>query len=143
MQPANDPKAPVKVAAKLSKLEAKEGDAIKLHAMIENTTGKGQGMTVAILGLPAGLALPDGFEQLKALTQAKEKGALSAWELRGRELVLYWRDLAPDAKLALDLDLICRIPGNYRGPASRAYLYYDADRKHWTEPLAMRVFAVE
>jgi hypothetical protein len=31
------------------------------------------------------------------------------------------------------------VPGEYRGPASRAYLYYDADVKDWVEPLAVRV----
>ena len=29
--------------------------------------------------------------------------------------------------------------GEYRGPASRAYLYYTSDHKHWVEPLAVKV----
>jgi alpha-2-macroglobulin-like protein len=37
------------------------------------------------------------------------------------------------------LDLICRVPGEYRGPASRAYLYYNADQKHWVEPLSITI----
>jgi hypothetical protein len=147
IQPANEPNAPVKLSAKLSKQEAKEGESIQLNALIENVSGKSQGMTVAILGLPAGLALPDGFEQLKTLAALQENGtkpgAISAWELRGRELVLYWRGLPPDAKISLDLDLVCRLPGNYRGPASRAYLYYDADKKFWIEPLGVRIFESE
>ena len=60
-------------------------------------------------------------------------------ELRGRELVLYWRDLAPAQKITVNLDLICRIPGEYRGPASRAYLYYNSDLKHWVDPVAMTI----
>jgi hypothetical protein len=64
-----------------------------------------------------------------------EPGLVSFWEIRGRELILYWRQLAPQQKIAINLDLICRVPGAYRGPASRAYLYYGADDKSWVEPL--------
>ena len=96
-------------------------------------TGPHLGMTVAIIGLPGGLALPEDFAQLKEMTALREKGTkpglISAWEVRGRELVLYWRDLAPDAKIDVNLDVVARLPGNYRGPAPRAYLYYNADNK--------------
>ena len=60
-------------------------------------------------------------------------------EVRGRELVLYWRDLAPEQKIEVSVDLVCRIPGEYSGPASRAYLYYNADRKFWAEPLHIAI----
>ena len=43
----------------------------------------------------------------------------------------------------MPIDLICRVPGEYRGPASRAYLYYNADLKHWVEPLSVKVAAKE
>jgi hypothetical protein len=33
------------------------------------------------------------------------------------------------------------VPGEYRGPASRAYLYYNPDLKHWVEPLKMSIQA--
>ena len=63
--------------------------------------------------------------------------------LAPRELVLYWRDLAPHQKIEVPVDLVCRVPGQYRGPASRAYLYYNADVKHWIEPLSVKVAAKE
>ena len=55
------------------------------------------------------------------------------------ELVLYWRELAPRQKIAVGLDVICQVPGEYRGPASRAYLYYGADDKTWLEPLEVTI----
>jgi hypothetical protein len=76
---------------------------------------------------------------MKQLTDLREKGVISYFETRGRELVLYWRELAPEQKIALTVDLVCDVPGKYRGPASRAYLYYDADHKHWVEPLSIRI----
>ena len=142
LKPPSDPQAPVKIATKLAAPQAKEGQTVKLTATIDNATDKGQGMTVAVIGLPSGLAIPEDAQQLKALTRL-EKNGISAWELRGRELILYWRDLAPNAKIAVELDLVCRLPGVYRGPASRAYLYYDADRKYWVEPLSIRIAEAE
>lgn len=143
LKPTTDPNAPVKLSTKLDKAQATEGETVKLTAVIENASKKGQGMTVAIVGLPGGLSLPENFDQLKALAQLRDNGTkagvISAWEVRGRDLVLYWRDLAPDAKVTIEVDLVCRLPGLYRGPASRAYLYYDADRKHWNEPLSIRI----
>ncbi|MSQ93029.1 MAG: hypothetical protein EXR98_00565 [Gemmataceae bacterium] len=136
-KPPSDPKAPLKLTAKLSQGQAREGETVKLAAVLENISGKSQGMAVAILGLPGGLSLPDDTAPLNALVEKNAK--ISAWELRGRELVLYWRDLAPDAKIALDLDLVCRLPGLYHGPASRAYLAYDAEHKSWIAPLTVRV----
>ena len=117
-----------------------EGDTTRLNVKVENISGKGQGMAVAVIGLPAGLKLPDDFKQLRDLTRLRDNGTkpgeIGAFEVRGRELVLYWRDLAPDAKIELSLDLRGHVPGMYRGPASRAYLYYDPDAKCWPCALA-------
>ena len=31
------------------------------------------------------------------------------------------------------------IPGRYTAPASRAYLYYTAEQKHWVKPLEIEI----
>ncbi len=147
IKPASAEGCAVKLETKLDRASANEGEAVRLSATVENISGKGQGMTVAIIGLPAGLTLPEDFKQLKDYTRLQndetEPGVISAWETRGRELVLYWRDLAPEKKIEVNLDLICRVPGEYRGPASRAYLYYNADTKHWIDPLKIEIKAKE
>ena len=109
---------------------------------LENTADHGQAMTVAVVGLPAGLKLPEDMKQLKDLVRLPLDGtspAVGHFELRGRELVLYWRDLAPKKVVDLSIDLIAAYPGEYRGPASRAYLYYNADHKHWVDPLTVSI----
>src|SRR5262249_23471548 len=58
-QPANDPKTPVKLSTKFNQVEAKQGETIKLTAVLENVSGKAQTTAVAILGLPAGVSLPE------------------------------------------------------------------------------------
>jgi uncharacterized protein YfaS (alpha-2-macroglobulin family) len=143
-QPASAEKCPVKLSTKLDRVEAREGETVRVNVHVENASGKGQGMTVAILGLPGGLTIPEDMKQLKDYMLPPKDGQrplLSYFEIRGRELVLYWRDLAPDQKIELPIDLICRVPGEYSGPASRAYLYYNADLKHWVEPLKIAIAA--
>jgi hypothetical protein len=151
LQPANAANCPVQISTALDRTAADEADTVRLTATVENKSGKGQGMAVAIIGLPGGLTLPEDLKQLKNYVRLRDKDAkadavgsyISAFEIRGRELVLYWRDLAPSEKIRVNLDLICRVPGKYSGPASRAYLYYNSDLKYWVKPLAVTIKAKE
>lgn len=147
IKPASAEGCPVDLHTSLDRNAAGEGETVGLKVQVENKSGKGQGMTVAIVGLPAGLTLPEDMKQLKDMARLREngtkRGEIDAWETRGRELVLYWRDLAPDQKIEVNVQLICRVPGEYQGPASRAYLYYNADTKCWVEPLKMTIRANE
>jgi hypothetical protein len=136
LTPASAEKCAVRIATKLSKTEAAEGEAVPLSVTVENKLKQGHGMAVAIIGIPAGMKVPT---DLKELTDLREKGVISYFETRGRELILYWREMAPEQKIDLTVNLVCDVPGTYRGPASRAYLYYDADHKHWVEPLAVKI----
>ena len=145
VKPASAENCPVALTTALDRNEANEGETVRLTAQVENKSGKGQGMTVAIIGLPAGLTLPEDMKQLKDMARLRDNGTkrgdIDAWETRGRELILYWRDLAPEKKIEVNVQLICRVPGEYQGTASRAYLYYNADTKCWVEPMKMGIRA--
>ncbi|MFO0864652.1 MAG: alpha-2-macroglobulin family protein [Gemmataceae bacterium] len=142
-RPLNPANVPVTMTAKLDREDLHEGDTVKMNVCVKNTTGKGQGMAVAVVGFPAGLALPENHEQLKNLSKLRDGGTkeseISFYEVRGRELVLYWRQLTPNAEIQLDLDLVCRLPGEYKGPASRSYLYYQPELKYWIDPVAAKI----
>ena len=77
----------------------------------------------------------------RVLEDLQKSGAFAHWELRGRELVLYWRKLAPKAEQKLTLDLVARVPGTTTGAASRAYLYYAPGQKRWAAPLQVTIAA--
>jgi hypothetical protein len=145
LHPASSAGCAVKLTTALDRTTLAEGDAARLKVGLENVSGKGQAMTVAVIGLPAGLKLPEDFKQLKEFARPRDNGAspglIGAFEVRGRELVLYWRDLAPDAKIDLAIDVLAHVPGEYRGPAGRAYLYYNPDVKSWAAPLAATIEA--
>lgn len=134
--PTSDEACALRLETRLGRNAADEGDTVPLMVTLQNRQKTGQGMAVAVVGLPAGMKAPT---DLKQLTELREKGIISFFELRGRELVLYWRELAPEQAVTLTVDLVCDVPGEYRGPASRAYLYYTSDLRHWADPLAVTI----
>jgi hypothetical protein len=136
LTPVSAERCAVRVETKLGRDKANEGETVPLTVTLDNREKQGQGMAVAIVGLPAGMKVPTDMKQLIDL---REQGTISFFEIRGRELVIYWRELAPDQKITLTVDLVCDVPGEYRGPASRGYLYYNADHKHWVEPLSIKI----
>ncbi|MGL4552040.1 MAG: alpha-2-macroglobulin family protein, partial [Gemmataceae bacterium] len=138
VKPTADAAPLVKLTTKLSKAEVKEGETVRLLVRVENVSGEAQGMATAVIGLPAGLALPENLEQLRGHCQGDEP-LVSQFEASGREVVLYWRSLAKGQAVEVPLDVVARVPGTYRGPASRAYLYYNGRAKDWATPLAVTV----
>jgi hypothetical protein len=133
-QPADDPEAKVALTTSLRTPTVREGDPIAIDVELENRTDGALPMTLAIVGLPAGLELPT-----RVLEDLQRADTFAFWELRGRELALYWRDLAPGARRRFTLDAIARIPGRSTGPASRAYLYYTPQQRRWAAPLQVEV----
>ena len=89
---------------------------------------------IAIIGIPGGLEVR--HDQLKELVKA---GKIAAYEVIGREIVLYWRSMKAEEKAEIPLSLVAAIPGTYAGPASRAYLYYTDEFKTWAAPMKVEV----
>lgn len=133
-RPPSDVDCAVRLTTELAREKIAAGATVALTAELENTRDEGQPMTVAVLGLPAGLE-----PRPKQLDELKDAGTLDYYELRAREVICYWRSLAPRRKVELRLDLVAEVPGSYTGPASRAYLYYTAEKKCWEEPLAIEI----
>ena len=93
---------------------------------------------VAIIGIPGGLEVR--HDQLKELVKS---GKIAAYEVLGRQVVLYWRELKAQQKMQVPLSLVAAIPGAYAGPASRAYLYYTDEFKTWAAPLRVVITPTE
>jgi hypothetical protein len=129
-RPQSSDKAKVSLATSLAKTQLKMGDGVKLHAHVENKTADGVPMTLARVGIPGGLVY-----QTWQLKELRDKGLIDFYETRPREVILYWRALAPSAKKDVDLDLLAQIAGSYEAPASSAYLYYTAEDKAWVAPV--------
>ena len=114
--------------------KAEQGESVRLTATLSNRTEGGLPMTIAILGIPAGLSA-----QAWQLKEMKEKGVLDFYEVWDNELICYFRQMVPKEKKVLTFDLKADVPGSYAAPASRAYLYYTDEFKTWTAPLEVAV----
>ena len=104
----------------------KMGETIRLTTTITNKTKEGQPMTLAIVGIPAGLSAQPW--QLKELI---DKKVVDFYEIIGNNVVFYYRQMKPEEVRVINLDLKADIPGSYESPASTAYLYYTNELKSW------------
>jgi hypothetical protein len=134
--PPSAPACKVGLTTALARAEITEGEPVDLRVEVVNLTEEGLPRVVAIVGLPGGLEAR--VDWLKRLVS---DGSVDCWETRGREVVLYWRSIAPRARRALTLSLIGEVPGTYSAPLSRAYLYYNDEDRSWAPPLRARVIS--
>ncbi|MEM9346284.1 MAG: alpha-2-macroglobulin family protein [Planctomycetota bacterium] len=111
-----------------------EGESTEINVMVTNVTKDGLPTPLAIVGIPGGLE-PD-FDQLKELVAV---GKIAAFEVIGRDVVLYWREIKPEQVVDLSIRCTAAVPGTYTGPASRAYLYYTDEYKQWAEGLTVTI----
>ena len=106
------------------------GDVLSVKADLKNEASQGVPMAVAIVGLPGGVE-----PRTEELSEMQQRGEFDYYEIRGREVVFYWRTIAPQASHSLEFHVTAAIPGQYTGPASRTYLYYTAEDKNWVAPM--------
>jgi hypothetical protein len=134
LTPATSKECKLDLAVKLANADIVEGGATEANVTVTNKAKEVVPTPVAIIGLPGGLEVR--HDQLKELVK---KGTIDAYEVLGREVVLYWRTLAAEAKVDVPLSLIAAVPGTYTGPASRAYLYYTDEHKQWVDGVKVNI----
>jgi alpha-2-macroglobulin-like protein len=126
--------AQVGIQVVLKDRQIQEGGVTEAIVSIANKSDQVIPTPVAIVGIPGGLEVR--HDQLKELVKS---GKIDAYEVIGREVVLYWRHLKAKDKFDLPLSLVAAVPGSYTGPASRAYLYYTDEYKNWTPGLKVSI----
>jgi hypothetical protein len=129
---AEEAKIGIHVVLKDSQIQ--EGGVTEAIVSIANKSDQVIPTPVAIVGIPGGLEVR--HDQLKELAKS---GRIDAYEVIGREVVLYWRHLKAKDKFDLPLSLVAAVPGSYTGPASRAYLYYTDEFKNWAPGLKITI----
>ncbi|NUM51926.1 MAG: hypothetical protein HUU48_12515 [Flavobacteriales bacterium] len=125
--PNSDAECVVTLKTKLSSKLVKVGETLRLSAMLTNTKNEGIPSAIALIGIPAGFTAQPW--QLKEL---QEKGVFDYYEIKGNNVALYYRCMAPSAVKEINLDLKAELPGEYEAPASSAYLYYTNEYKCWS-----------
>jgi len=132
--PATSREAKVHLATGLARNSAKLGEGVRMNVTVTNTTNDGLPMALARVGLPGGMTF-----QTWQLQELRDKKLIDYYETRQREVILYFRSLAPHATKEVPLELLASVPGTFTAPASRAYLYYTDEHKHWVEPTTITI----
>ena len=125
-KPASSEPCKVKLEVDLKDKQIVEGAVTEADVTVTNSAKEGIPTPVAIIGIPGGLEVR--HDQLKELVKT---GKIDAYEVKGREVILYWRELKAAQQARLPLSLVAAVPGTYTAPASRAYLYYTDEFKDW------------
>ena len=134
LKPASSSDCKLHLEVRLRDHRLDEGAATEAEVVVVNRTNEAIPTPIAIVGIPGGLEVR--HDQLKELVKA---GKIAAYEVLGREVVLYWRSLAKEERVEFPLSLIAAVPGKYTGPASRAYLYYTDEHKQWADGLQVEI----
>ena len=131
-----DPSAECKLhlETNLADAQVEEGATTEANVVVVNKSEEAIPTPLAIVGVPGGLEVR--HDQLKELVEANR---IAAYEVKGREVVLYWRSLKAEERVELPLSLVAAVPGTYTAPASRAYLYYTDEHKTWIDGLKVEI----
>jgi uncharacterized protein YfaS (alpha-2-macroglobulin family) len=133
--PQSNKECMVKIETTLTKSAVPVNETVRLGIKVTNTTQHGIPMSIAMVGIPAGLSLQSW--QLKEL---KEKEKFDFYEIINDKLVIYYRGLGPSQSREVNLDLKADVPGSFLSAASCAYLYYTDEFKHWAEGTKVTVY---
>jgi len=127
----------VSLEVELMRSSLVEGECAEVHVRLANTTENDLPMICAIVGVPGGLAVQtEPLDELVKITEA-----LSCYEIRGREVVLYFLGMRAGDRSGIELpvEVLAVTPGHFTGPASRAFLYYTDEVISWAAPLLAEV----
>jgi hypothetical protein len=125
--PNSNKECDIDLTTKLAKQSANVGETVRLTATITNKKNTDVPSTMAIIGIPAGFTVQPW--QLKEL---QEKNVFDYYEIKGNNIAVYYRGMAPNSIKEINLDLKAEMPGVYEAPASSAYLYYTNEFKTWS-----------
>jgi hypothetical protein len=133
-QPSSSENCKVQLSTTMGAANIKTGQTVRITTVLTNKTDTGLPMTLAIVGLPAGLSAQPW--QLKEL---QEKKVIDFYEITGSSVVFYYRQMKPSEVKTINLDCKAEIAGIYKAPASRAYLYYTDEFKTWTSLNSLQI----
>ncbi len=119
---------PLIMETKLKSENSRVGETSRMTVTVKNKVNNQLPMTVAKIGIPAGLTLQSAL--LKDLIDKKQ---ISYYEIFDNYLVLYWEHFGAEETKTINLDLKVEFAGIYTGKSSNVYLYYMPESKYWSQ----------
>ena len=134
LQPPVSTDIPVTMETRLKNTQSKVGETNRMTVTIKNKVNNQLPMTIAKIGIPAGLTLQNAL--LKDMVDKKQ---VSYYEIFDNYLVLYWEHMDAEETKVISLDLKVEFAGEYTGKASNVYLYYSPEAKDWNQGITVKV----
>jgi len=132
--PSNVKECKLALKTNILKSKLKISETARVEIEVQNKSENKISNPIARIGIPGGLA-PEPW-QLKELV---EKNVVDYYEIFNNELVFYFRKLNGKEIRKINVDFKAIVPGNYRGVASSAYLYYENEHRNWNKGLEIEV----
>jgi hypothetical protein len=126
--PESDASCAVELRSSSSVSNLQVGETLRMQTTLTNRRSTGIPSTMVIVGIPAGFTA-----QAWQLKEMQEKKVFDYYEIKGNNLAVYYRCLAPGVVKHINLDLKAELPGEFEAPASCAYLYYTNELKSWSQ----------
>ncbi len=133
LQPPVSADIPVTMETRLKSPQSKIGETNRMIVTIKNKVNNQLPMTVAKIGIPAGLTLQNAL--LKDMVDKKQ---VSYYEIFDNYLVLYWEHLDAEETKVINLDLKVEFAGEYTGKSGNVYLYYMPESKYWNPGIMVK-----
>lgn len=125
---------PLTLETKLKSGLSKVGETNRLTVTVKNKINGQLPMTIAKIGIPAGLTLQNAL--LKDLIDKKQ---ISYYEIFDNYLVMYWEHFSAGEIKTINLDLKVEFAGTYTGKSSNVYLYYMPEVKYWNQGITTSI----
>ena len=132
--PVSHPQAPLQLTTRLSGNRVQLGKPVQLDVELVNTSQEGRPMSMACVSIPAGCTASP--TELREILDSKKA---DFYETKGNMLFFYFRQMAPGEVKKISLNLMPVLKGKYTSSASSAYLYYTAEKKHWTPGMMLEI----
>jgi hypothetical protein len=131
-----EPSGPLAVSVSYDKSSLYVDDLVVATAEVRNTTRSTQSMVLLTLGIPPGFDV-----ETTALDAAVRAASLSRYEITGRQLILYIKELLPEATLSYTYGLRATMPVTATDGGAEASLYYEPAVRTTTAANALVVTA--
>lgn len=125
---------PLTMETRLKSGSNRVGETSRLTITIKNKINGQLPMTIAKIGIPAGLTLQNAL--LKDMIDKKQ---VSYYEIFDNYLVLYWEHFDSQETKTINLDLKVEFAGTYTGKSSNVYLYYMPEAKYWNQGITTNI----
>jgi hypothetical protein len=132
--PEEPQEGPLRLVVRTETSEVRRNAMLFVSAEVRNVGKETVVSPIVEVGLPAGFTPRPG--QLAEIMRAVP---VARYEVDGRRIVFYLRDLAPGERLSLKYDLVARVPVRTLIPESRAYPYYNSEQVVYVAPMPVIV----